>query len=87
MEPETLRTRVARTTRLTLTALFLAAAMIGCRSTLPDISPEPSRLEQVVAAMSREEWEEADRLLTPILPPLPDREVVDGDRSVALRGR
>ena len=92
MERETLRNRVARTSRLVLSMLLWALVVIGCRSTslpgmLPGVSPEPSMLEQVVAAMSREEWEEADRLLTAILPPLSDDERDDGGRPVAFHSR
>ncbi len=88
MERDTSCKRVARTSRLVLSMLPWALVVIGCRSTsLPGISPEPSTLEQVVSAMSREEWEEADRLLTAILPPLPRDKRDVGDRPEALRGR
>lgn len=80
--------RVMRTSCSIFSMLLLTLATIGCRSTtLPGISPDPSPLEQVVAAMNREEWEEADRLLTPILPPLSEEEGDDGERSVALHNR
>ncbi len=88
MERATSCKRMTRTSRLVLSMLPWALVVIGCRSTsLPGISPEPSTLEQVVAAMSQEEWEEADRLLTAILPPLPRDERDDGGRPVALRRR
>lgn len=70
-------------------ALVVASTAPGCRSTpLAAISPEPSTLEKVVAAMRREEWDEADRLLTPILPPLStEGGSAEVERSVALRQR
>ena len=88
MERATSCKRVTRTPRLVLSMLPWAFVVIGCRSTsLPGIAPEPSTLEQVVTAMSREEWEEADRLLTAILPPLPQDKRDDGDRPAVLRSR
>ena len=95
MERATFCKRMARTSRLVLSMLPWVV-VIGCRSTslpgmlpgmLPGISPEPSTLEQVVTAMSQEEWEEADRLLTTILPPLSRDESDERDHPVALRRR
>lgn len=63
---------MAWTARVILTVVPWTAMGMGCQTvTLPEITPEPSALEQVVDAMNREDWDEADRLLNPILPPLP----------------
>ena len=62
-------------TLVTLALLPWTVVAVGCQTTtLEEITPDPSALEKVVAAMNREDWEEADRLLSPILPALPPAE-------------
>ena len=80
--PRCLRSALARSRWLGLAAISTACVVVacgpGCRTvvTTPRPSaPPPSRLDRVVAAMDREDWGEAERLLEPLLPPIaPGRE-------------
>lgn len=51
-------------------ALLSGLTLLGCHTVAPISTAPPSALEQTVAAMERGDWDAADRLIEPILPPI-----------------